>query len=386
MYKDIDKGRNAIVVVGYNRMVSISRLLNSLNEAHYEHEAPLVISIDCSGMKELYDYVEMFKWKHGNKYVIIQEKKLGLKTHIFFCGELSRHFKSVTILEDDLFVSPFFYHYVEKAVDIYGQDSKVAGISLYKNETNGFVGLPAFYLNNGNDVFAFQSTSTWGETFTYSMWSGFKKWLDSWDEDFDKIDMLQAIKGWNRAWSKYYEAYLVASNKFFIYPVISLSTNFSDEGVHVRSGKCNNAWQTELLSGLKNWQMGDVDSLVKYDTYFNLMGWKGDFGDSNVGLDLYGNRENITKFHYLVSVRQLPYKIVKRYGIRLRPIENNLLLNIDGEGIYVYDMTIPCNNQYVETPQCFLMEYYLRNMNTRYLKDYLKQKVINRLKKYVFRR
>lgn len=385
MFKEVDRDRNAIVVVGYNRVTSISRLLSSLNTAYYEHEVPLVISIDCSRMKKLYDFVEDFKWKHGNKYVIIQEKRLGLKDHIFFCGGLSQYFKSVTILEDDLFVSPFFYHYVEKAVEIYGQDSRVAGISLYKNELNGFAGLPASYLNNGNDVFAFQSTSTWGETFTYSMWSGFRKWLDSWDENFDEIDMLQAIKDWDRAWSKYYEAYLVAYNIFFIYPVISVSTNFSDAGVHVRNGKCNNTWQTELLLGVKNWQMGDVDNLVKYDTYFNLMGWKVGLGDGNVGFDLYGNRENIGQFRYLVSVRQLPYKIVKRYGIRLRPIENNLFFNVDGDGIYVYDMTTPCNNQYVETPQYFLMEYYLRNMNVRYLRHYLQQKVIDRLKRYVFR-
>lgn len=35
-------------------------------------------------------------------------EKRGLKEHIYRCGDLSKFFKSVTILEDDLYVSPFF--------------------------------------------------------------------------------------------------------------------------------------------------------------------------------------------------------------------------------------------------------------------------------------
>lgn len=112
---DCEINHNAIVVVGYNRIVSIKRLLKSLQEAYYASIAvPLVVSIDKSDCTELYDFVENFEWTHGNKYVIIQEKKRGLKEHIYRCGDLSKFFKSVTILEDDLYVSPFFYDYIER--------------------------------------------------------------------------------------------------------------------------------------------------------------------------------------------------------------------------------------------------------------------------------
>ena len=95
---DCEINHNAIVVVGYNRIVSIKRLLKSLQEAYYASIAvPLVVSIDKSDCTELYDFVENFEWTHGNKYVIIQEKKRGLKEHIYRCGDLSKFFKSVTI-------------------------------------------------------------------------------------------------------------------------------------------------------------------------------------------------------------------------------------------------------------------------------------------------
>ena len=108
---DCEINHNAIVVVGYNRIVSIKRLLKSLQEAYYASIAvPLVVSIDKSDCTELYDFVENFEWTHGNKYVIIQEKKRGLKEHIYRCGDLSKFFKSVTILEDDLYVSPLEFN------------------------------------------------------------------------------------------------------------------------------------------------------------------------------------------------------------------------------------------------------------------------------------
>lgn len=213
MFKEIDLQHHAVVVVGFNRLLSITRLLKSLSSAYYDEEVALVISIDKSDDQDVYSFVDNFQWNYGNKYVIIQEKRRGLKEHIYRCGDLSKFFKSVTILEDDLMVSPYFFDYVKKAVEIYGDDENVAGISLYKNEFNGFNSLPLFFLNNGYDVFAYQSTSTWGETFTYSMWSLFRVWLNDWDEDFSAVDTYKEIKSWNKAWSKYYEAYIILNKK-----------------------------------------------------------------------------------------------------------------------------------------------------------------------------
>ena len=356
-----DSARNAIVVVGYNRIVSITRLLHSLAVALYDEQVPLVISIDKSGNEELYAYVNAFSWEHGNKYVIIQDERRGLKEHIYRCGDLSRYFKSVTILEDDLLVSPYFFQYVRQTVDVYGKDPNVAGISLYRNEFNGFDGLPLYFLNIGHDVFAYQSTSTWGETFTYGMWKHFRQWLERWDGDFSEVDMYQTIKNWDKAWSKYYEAYLVKEKKYFIYPYLSVSTNNNDTGTHVNSSGINNTYQTELLYGERRFVLPGFADLVRYDTYAQCELLKDKLGMDSVAIDLNGNRENVGKFRYLLSIRHGDYKIVKSYGVRLRPIELNVLLDVPGEGIYLYDTRENAKNNYGQSVCRVLADYYLRD-------------------------
>ena len=381
---DCEINHNAIVVVGYNRIVSIKRLLKSLQEAYYASIAvPLVVSIDKSDCTELYDFVENFEWTHGNKYVIIQEKKRGLKEHIYRCGDLSKFFKSVTILEDDLYVSPFFYDYIEQTVSAYGEDVNVAGISLYRNEHNGFHNLPLYFLNIGHDVFAYQSTSTWGETFTYSMWKPFRKWLEKWDCNFDEVDTYSIIKGWDKAWSKYFEAYLILTNKFFIYPYTSLSTNFSDVGVHTNEGQISNSYQVELIYGRKKYVLPLFRDLVHYDTYAQCLLLKSKFPSKDVIIDLNGNRENIDEARYLLSCRNMPYKIIRTFGMRLRPIELNVLQEIEGNGIYLYDMSEFSDNKFgIRTIQ-FLSEYYLRSFNRSMILQYFKDLILRKFRKYV---
>ena len=161
MLHDIDnryKDKIAIVAIGYSRLDGLRRLLDSCNRASYAVEdVPLVISIDASGNKEVYDYARNFQWNHGVKYVNIEKKRLGLKKHILQCGDLTRHFKGVILLEDDLYVSPDFYNYACISMNKYGDDENVAGIAFYSNEFNGFLGIPFHPLNNGSDCFAMQA-------------------------------------------------------------------------------------------------------------------------------------------------------------------------------------------------------------------------------------
>src|SRR5450759_1835095 len=125
----LNKSKISIVVVGYNRLHSIARLLNSLLTANYpNNDIPLVISIDCSNDKELYDYIINFEWLFGDKYVFIQEKLLGLKDHIFKCGDLTRYFKAIILFEDDIYVSPEFYNYAHAAIEKYKDDKRISGI------------------------------------------------------------------------------------------------------------------------------------------------------------------------------------------------------------------------------------------------------------------
>lgn len=332
------KEQIAIVVVGYNRLKSITRLLNSLLNAHYpEKPVPLVISIDCSGDETLYHYVRNFNWPFGEKYVNIQKERLGLKQHIFQCGDLTRFFKAVVLLEDDLCVSPYFYEYVEKTVDTYGEEDEIAEISLYKNETNGYANLPFINLQDGCDVFLMQDVSTWGQCWTEQMWNKFVSWNSNHtDDDIRNVDMPERIKNWERAWSKYYNAYVVDTGKHVLYPNISLTTNFSDAGEH--GGTNNSIVQVNLLQGRKRYELRHLHELIKYDIYGNnesIYDWLGIDVD-DVCLDLYGiHRDRSKKF--LISTKKYSYKIIDSFALNMRPLELNIKYNIKGEGIYLYD-------------------------------------------------
>jgi hypothetical protein len=331
----------AIVSVGYNRLKSQKRLLESVRRADYSgfENVPLVISIDCSGDEELYAYAREFEWPYGDKYVIIREKRMGLKEHILACGDLTQYFKGIILLEDDLYVAKDFYNYTVQMDNAYGDCEKVASIALYSNEMNGFCWLPLARLRNEADVFADQSICSWGEFWNTRMWSEFREWLGKTVILWEELDMPHQIKDWTKAWSKFFYAYMIKNDKYSIYPYTALSTNFSDAGEH--GGANNTIVQVSLQQGIKQYATLPFDKLVKYDVYSNNIGLAEALGYNldEICLDLYGIRPNEFNKRFYLTVRRLPYKVVKSFGIYMRPQELNVFENIPGDGIFLYDTT-----------------------------------------------
>lgn len=332
----------AIVSVGYNRIKSQKRLLESVKKADFSQydNVPFVISIDCSGDETLYEYARNFEWPYGDKYVLIREKRMGLKEHILACGDLTQYFKGIILLEDDLYVAKDFYNYTVQMDSAYGDCEKIASIALYSNEMNGFCWLPFTALRNGADVFASQSICSWGEFWNKRMWKEFRDWFDKTEIHWEQIDMPHQIKEWTKAWSKFFYAFMIEKDKYSIYPYTSLSTNFSDSGEH--GGANNTIVQVSLQQGLKKYATLPFDELVKYDVYSNYIGLAEVLGLSinDVCLDLYGIRPNDHNKRYYLSVRSLPYKVVKSFGLYMRPQDLNVIENVPGDDIYLYDTTV----------------------------------------------
>jgi len=329
----------AIVVVGYNRIISIKRLLDSLLHADYKVDnVPLIISIDCSGDDELYSYVKEFRWPFGDKYVNIQEKRLGLKEHIYQCGDLTHYFKAIVLFEDDIVASPVFYSYVLQALAKYSEREEIAEISLYKNERNGYVGLPFYNMPDGNDVFLMQDVSTWGQCWTRRMWKHFIEWRDSHtEEDIQNVAMPDLIKSWTRAWSKIFNAYVVDTGKYVLYPCVALSTNFNDAGEHGRGQE--SAVQVCLQQEDFHYRLPEYEKLTKYDIFFNnidLYKWCGYQVDS-ICLDIYGYRKQFNNKRFVLSPNVLPFEVISSWGLKMKPIELNIKYNIIGTGLYLYD-------------------------------------------------
>lgn len=337
----------AIVSVGYNRLDSQRRLLEMLEKADYSgyENVPLIISIDCSGDQPLYDYARNFEWSHGDKYVIIREKRMGLKEHILACGDLSKYFKGIILLEDDLYLSKWFYHYIMQMNEVYGKCENVASIGMYSNEVNGFCWLPFDRLQNEADVFAIQSVCTSGEAWNAEMWAKFREWYNKTEIDWDDLDVPEKEKLWTKAWSKFFDAYLVMNDKFSIFPNVSLSTNFGDAGEHGRAQEDSMRIQVTIQDGKRVFQTLPFEKLLKYDAHFNSMNLYETLGINreDVCIDLYGDRENRYNKKYYLSVKPMPYKLIKSFGLAMRPIEANVINNIPGNDIFLYDTTMKAN-------------------------------------------
>ena len=338
-----NKDRIAIIAVGYNRKKSLTRLLESLNNANYpSNDIPLVISIDASGDQDLYDYVKSYEWNHGTKYLNIQQERLGLKNHILQCGDLTQYFKAVALFEDDLWVSPFFYSYLTAAVDKYGDDERICQIALYRNESLGGSGFYFDTLHDGTDCFLWKDVCTWGECWTKQMWEGFRQWNESHDETYvNSVDMPESFKQWTRAWSKYYIAYGIDKHKYIVFPHESLSTNFNDAGGEHGGG--NTTVQVNVLHGERNYHFNEVDKMIRYDIYTNnesLYDWVPEKYHNHTCLDLYGLRSDYQGKRYVLTMMKLPFEVVEQWGLTMRPVELNVLYRIPGDGIRLYDTSI----------------------------------------------
>jgi hypothetical protein len=298
----------------------------------------LIISIDHkdsdAGNSDVISLAESFKWTFGQKLVLIQEKNIGLRRHILECGDmLLNRFESIILLEDDLYVSPYFYEYALQSLLSLSDNSDICGISLYAPIVNEYTSEPFMPLDDGNDNYFIQSASSWGQLWTRNQWRLFKKWYDvNSGNGVNKKDNLPLdVSGWpESSWKKYFIKYQVETNRYFSFPRCSLSTNFSEVGTHLTVS--NNLYQTPLLTQSKVWRLSSLEgSTSKYDCFYELS--KESIGirfKEDVEFDTYGTKRlsNITS-KYLVSQKNCRRPRIQ-YSDKLIPSVLNIFYGIDG--------------------------------------------------------
>lgn len=340
-----------IVVVGYKNLAGITRLLKSLNDAIYNKKVKLFISIDYSGNRDVLDAALDFNWLGGEKTIIEHKTNLGLKKHIMSCGNIMNEYSldAVCVLEDDIIVSPYFFDYVEKTANLYYEIDKIEGVSLYSykyniNAKRVFNPLPSRY-----DVYFLQYPQSWGQVWFRKKWNAFVNWYS--DEKLkENSDFLpQNILKWGeKSWLKHHVAYCILNERYFVYPYLSLSTNFSDIGTHNKNQSV--IMQVPIQTFYKEYELPEFnESSLKYDGFFENIGIKKSLEfDTNlpdVDIDLYGKKEKY-KSRYVLTSSKLHFKIIKSYGLILKPMEQNVIKNIDGNYFYLYDTTINQKNKF----------------------------------------
>ena len=149
------------------------------------------------------------------------------------------------------------------------------------------------------------------------------------------------VNAWGKnSWKKVFFNYLIETDTWVIYPYCSFVTNYSEAGEHCKQVIPD--YQVVMQDGvISTYRLCDLDACVRYDAFFERVLPHGipDFADCCI--DLYGSKQDYEGRKYLASIKALPYRVVREYGLIRKPQEDNLLGREQGTGIFVYDVTQP---------------------------------------------
>jgi hypothetical protein len=314
--------------------------LSALEDQGLPEQIPLVISLDGGHPDELYQIAQDFRWTYGEKSVRSQSRHFGLREHIISCGDLTKEFNSIILLEDDLFVSPHFYHYARAAAEFYANDPSIAGIALYSHHLNETASQDFCPIHDGSDVFFIQLPCSWGQLWTKPQWANFKEWhlqnVDKYGGSYCTrySDLLPAnIRSWpESSWKKLMAVYMVACNLFVVYPRISLSTNFADDGAH-----CNNRgtiYQVPLLRRPMAFRFVTLDqSGAVYDAHEELLPrlvieYCPRLAPYDFDVDLYGTKLPWQLRKPFTLTTKSVASAIMSFGMQLKPHEWNIFEGI----------------------------------------------------------
>ncbi len=374
-----------LVVVGYNRADALRRVLRSLEKADYIYsDVRLVISLDYSGKEDVIQTAEGFVWKYGEKIVLRHPKRLGLRRHIISCGDLTEKYGAVMILEDDLYVSPDFYNYSMKALEKYGDHPKIAGIALNTKRELLESAYPFFPLQRGDDIFFQQFATSWGQVWNEKMWKGFRAWYDTHQQLPRHREVPEVVLNYpDTSWAKFYQTYIVDTGKYFVYSYHSLTTNFGDAGQHF--GTASSSSQSVLFYGRQDYRMPEFEEGVKYDIYGEPAGLGRHLGvpEEEFTCDMWGRKRQEAYRRYVLSSRRLPYQVMKSFGLRMKPMELNIMEQIEGDGLFLYDTgtALAVKEETQKQNGLRLLEYSYGILNGRDLLDWALERMRQKIRR-----
>lgn len=330
--------RPAIVIIAWNRPRSLERILGSLSKAHFSaSDVPLVIGIDGGGDPEVVKIAEAFSWNHGPKEIIVQPQRIGLKAHVLACGDLSQRFGAVTILEDDLLLSPWFYKYAESALEFYQEDDRIGGISLYSHrmmESNSFYPFEPVCGDQG--VYFIQYAVSWGQVWTARQWQLFRDWYAQ--NPVADNGVAHYLSRWpDDSWKKEFVRYLMQTDRYFVCPGVSYSTNFADAGAHFPED--SSVFQVPLAMQKPRTEFRSFSPKEEcYDPCFEpqlswLQSLLPDLEGLSIEVDLMGQKEpEHCRTEFMLTSRAVK-KNTRSWGMRMRPLWQNLHFGVEGEDL-----------------------------------------------------
>ena len=332
-----------IIVPAYNRPKLLQRLLRSLLTSDYPPDVRLVIVIDAGGRYQtaVEKIANVCQWPHGEKRVIVHERNLGLIGNIFFCGDLTQTYGNIILLEDDLYVSPQFYRFTQAAMQSFSHDARIAEISLNSLAFNGYTKHFFAPLLDGADTFLMQVSWYQGQAYSAEMWRNFQTWrkrptrTQPLHDSFDQFDAQE--------WFPIKMRYLVETDRYYVFPRESLTTNFGDVGIHF--SKRTNLFHRPLLQQPRTYHFKSLDeALAVYDSFQELQSDQLAAAcqarqqllprhPSDLTLDLYGTRSLANMPTPLVITTRPSRRPLQSWGLLAHSMEANIIENVAGNEI-----------------------------------------------------
>ena len=333
-----------IVIPCFDKTHALKRLLSSLQNAIYPENVKLIFSVDGGGDPEVLRCADTFGWSDGKKEIIARDRNIGLRQNLLFCGGLSEQYGAVIVLEDDSYVSRDFYSYAVRAGDFYAGENHVAGISLYAYEYSELNKGRFDPLADGANTFFIQWAGSRAQLSTADRWASFHDWYEqNRGTDLFSLNIPDEVAAWpESSWKKYCLAYLVAENKYFVYPHVSFVSNCGDIGANCGKSRLGNREFAEMQVCLPLKQDTSAlrfatfsSSAVKYDAFFEIdpecLKANSKLSGIEFDVDLTGaKRHKNYSREYILSCKKCTNPVIS-FDHVLMPLALNVIQNCPGD-------------------------------------------------------
>ncbi|XP_050214403.1 uncharacterized protein LOC126665608 [Mercurialis annua] len=244
----------SINIITQNRAGSLSRLLNSLQNAYYPgDEIPITFNMDSKVDEPTIRLVSTFNWTHGPKTLRRRIIQGGLIRAVSESWYPSSDDDFGLLLEDDIEVSPFYYLWIKYALLAYHYDPQVSfpeltSISLYTprivevvKERPKWNPTEFFKPIHPNTPYVHQLPCSWGALFFPKLWREFYVYMNMRFTVDAKSNPVQIPKsrtnGWQASWKKFLIDLMYLRGYVSLYPNFpnqaSFSTNHMEPGAHI---------------------------------------------------------------------------------------------------------------------------------------------------------
>lgn len=239
-----------IVLFTYNRPWHTRQTVEALQKNELAEESELFVfsdgpktERDVEKVKEVRNFIKSID---GFKKITVieREKNWGLANSIIDgVTKIVNEYGKIIVLEDDLVTSPYFLRFMNEALEVYKEESRVMHISGYNFPIKK---------NNLDDTFFIKPTTCWGWATWDRAWKYFKKDTDYYIKVFTKYmikdfnlngaynyfaHIIHNKKGQINTWAIYWYASVYLKNGLSLHPKESYVRNigFDEEGTHCKN-------------------------------------------------------------------------------------------------------------------------------------------------------